>query len=85
LISATFPAAAASNCGSAIKLVIGYSLHDHGFRGAATSEHRAITSSFSAELIIPRAEITFAAVLSGVSKSRPARFIDQPAQPFHCA
>jgi hypothetical protein len=52
-----------------IKLVIGYSLHDQ----------------LLGELIIPRVEITFAAVLSVVSKSRPARFIDQPAQPFHCA
>src|SRR5580693_9315834 len=33
LISATFPAAAASNCGSAIKFVIGYSLHDQLLSG----------------------------------------------------
>jgi hypothetical protein len=52
-----------------IKLVIGSSLHEPRLCEAATSEHRAITSSFSTGLIIPRVEITFAAVLSVVSQS----------------
>jgi hypothetical protein len=39
-------AAADINCGSAIKFVIGYSLHDHGFRGAGTvSLERSLKTS----------------------------------------